>query len=263
MAASWDCVSQEGTKVCHIERCIAGPGVRLDTGAGCLYEGCLCRDENCASNECNCMSTCAYDSNGRLKVEYFAAVSKPIFECNSKCKCADNCLNRVTQNKPLSMPEIFQATPKAKGYGVRSSCAISQGTFVGEYVGEIISKSEAKQRLEKLSPDNSCYIVTYKEHTSNGTVLTTSIDAMAAGNITRYMNHSCGPNVTMVPVRVDSLIPRLCLFASRDIAPGEELCFSYFGCSSVDLVEQETVLLGKKKCLCGSRNCLQFLPLQN
>ena len=145
MAAQGDCVARKGTEVHHIEKCFAGPGVSLDTGTGCLYEGCLCRDENCASKECSCMATCAYDSTGRLKVEYFAAVSKPIFECNSKCRCESTCPNRVTQNQPLPKLEIFQTTPKAKGYGVRASCAISQGTFIGEYVGEIISNSEVRK----------------------------------------------------------------------------------------------------------------------
>ena len=261
MAENRELLNQEERKFCHIDRCTAGPGVRLDTGPGTLYEGCLCEDENCASIECSC--TCAYDARGLLKEEYFAAISKPVFECNSKCSCASTCPNRVTQNPPLSSLQIFETDPKAKGLGVRSSHNISQGTFVAEYVGEIISKSDAKQRLDALSPSDSCYIVTYREHTGSGTVLRTNIDAMFAGNITRYVNHSCSPNLAMVPVRVDSLVPRLCLFACRDITLGQELCFSYFGCSSVDLLDRDAVHLGKKVCLCGSQNCLQFLPLQN
>ena len=246
----------------QIERCIAGSGVRLDTGSGGLYEGCSCREENCSSIECSCMTTCAYDSR-LLKAEYFASASRPVFECNSKCRCSSRCPNRVTQNQPLSTLQVYQTAPKAKGYGVRCTQCIPQGTFIGEYVGEIISSSEARQRLEKLSPTDSCYVMTYKEHVDGGSVLATNIDATFAGNITRYVNHSCSPNVTVVPVRDDSIVPRLCLFACREIETGQELCFSYFGCSSEDLEDRGSVLLGDKQCLCGAKNCLQFLPLQN
>ena len=230
-----------------------------------MYEGCICREESCTNIECSCMCLCAYDPTGRLKVEYFAAVSKPVFECNSNCGCSSTCQNRVTQHHPLptDLLQRFQATPNGKGYGARALHDAPQGTFIGEYVGEIISKAEAKRRLDKLSPDDSCYVLTYREHLSSGTILTTSIDATHAGNITRFMNHSCSPNVTIVPVRDDSIVPRLCLFTCKDVASGEELCFSYFGCSSVDLVDRRALALGEKKCLCGSNSCLQYLPLQN
>lgn len=259
--AGQECVANGGKKFRRIESCIAGPGVRLDTGQSPLYQGCSCKDQNCANiSQCSC--TCAYDARGLLKEEYFSTVSKPVFECNSNCNCVSTCLNRITQNSPLVTLEIFETTPKAKGYGVKSLHCISRGTFIGEYVGEIVTKSDARQRLEKLSPTDSCYIVTYREHTSGGSVLSTSIDATMAGNATRYMNHSCSPNVMIVPVRDDSILPRLCLFACQDIGPSEELCFSYFGCSA-DVVDRKTLFLGRKACLCGSKNCLQYLPLQN
>ena len=234
-------------------------------GAG-LYQGCICRDGNCSSTdiECSCMCSCAYDSAGRLKVEYFAAASRPVFECNSKCGCYNTCPNRVSQAQSLlSALRVFRTNEEDKGLGVTCSHFIARGTYVGEYVGQIISRSDAKRRLDRLSPVDSCYLVTYKEHLSSGTILTTNIDATFAGNVTRFMNHSCSPNLAMVPVRVDSIVPRLCLFASKDIESGTELCFSYFGCSSVDLVDRKAVNLGKRKCLCGSKNCLGFLPLQN
>ena len=255
----------EGRGYQHIERCIPGRGVRLDTGTTVgIYEGCICRDEvNCSSLECSCMCSWAYDSDGRLKVEYFASASKPVFECNSKCRCATTCPNRVTQNQRLTTLRVFETDSKSKGYGVGCTHFIARGTFVGEYVGQIISRSDAKRRLEKLSPRDPCYIVTYKEHLSKGPVLTTNIDATYAGNVTRFINHSCSPNLTMIPVRVDSIVPRLCLFARKDIESGTELCFSYFGCSSVDLVDKKAVVLGKKLCLCGSKYCLGFLPLEN
>ena len=44
----------------------------------------------------------------------------------------------------------------------------------------------------------------------------------------KRVNHSCDPNLLLVPVRVDSEIPHICMFAVRDIQPHvEQLCYSY------------------------------------
>ena len=56
------------------------------------------------------------------------------------------------------------------------------------------------------------------------------IDACKYGNVTRFVNHSCKPN--LIPVRVfighhDLHFPRIAFFAARDIAPNEELGLVY------------------------------------
>ena len=56
------------------------------------------------------------------------------------------------------------------------------------------------------------------------------IDARRYGNIARFINHSCDPN--LVPVKVfidhrDLKFPRIAFFASRDIETNEELVFDY------------------------------------
>ena len=254
---SINAASLDAMKYTHIEQCIAGPGVCLNTGSVTLYEGCTCIG-NCVRDLCVCAH--AYDQTGLLKIEYFSAHSKPVFECNTCCSCPATCQNRSSQKPPIPTLQIFQAG--RKNFGLRSLRAVAKGTYVGEYVGEIISTSEAKRRLEALSQSESCFIVTYRENTGSGSVLTTSVDATHSGNTTRFINHSCDPNLTMVPVRIDSLVPRLCLFACRDVCPGEELCFSYFGYSSEDLPDSGCVRLGKKDCLCGSERCLGKLPLE-
>lgn len=97
----------------------------------------------------------------------------------------------------------------------------------------------------------------------DGRVLTTNIDATYKGNLTRFINHSCSPNLVMVPVRMDSIVPRLCLFAARDIEAKEEVCFSYFGKSGADVDPvSPDITFGKKQCLCGSKHCVGFLPLE-
>ena len=73
----------------------------------------------------------------------------------------------------------------------------------------------------------------------------------------RFVNHSCALNLAMVAVRTDSIVPRLCLFACRDIDPSEEICFSYFGHDS-----SSVATLGKKRCFCGAVECVGYLPLE-
>ena len=67
-------------------------------------------------------------------------------------------------------------------------------------------------------------------------------------------------------IRVDSIVPVIGLFASRDILPGEEMCFDYGGGYVRDLQEgmkeEETKSknVALTKCLCGSEKCKGFLP---
>ncbi len=59
-----------------------------------------------------------------------------------------------------------------------------------------------------------------------------TVDSALMGNYTRFFNHSCDPNLLHVPTYIDDasiLRPLLAFFASRDVMPGEELCFSYAG----------------------------------
>lgn len=52
------------------------------------------------------------------------------------------------------------------------------------------------------------------------------IDARHYGNVSRFINHACEPNVHPVRVYVDHhdlRFPRIALFATRDIAAGEQL----------------------------------------
>ena len=55
------------------------------------------------------------------------------------------------------------------------------------------------------------------------------------------------------------------MFACRDIAEGEELCFDYAGVGSVDAAAVEGDEGGRERtpCQCGAKKCRQFLPCQN
>ena len=57
-----------------------------------------------------------------------------------------------------------------------------------------------------------------------------ALDAKWFGNIGRFINHSCDPNIYTVPVFIeyqDKRLPHSCFFALRDIPAYEELCYDY------------------------------------
>lgn len=57
-----------------------------------------------------------------------------------------------------------------------------------------------------------------------------TVDAYKKGNLAHFINHSCAPNMTSRCVYINCLdirLPRIALFAARDIKSGEELSFDY------------------------------------
>lgn len=145
-----------------------------------------------------------------------------------------------------------------------------------EYAGEVISFEEARRRQLSQRPEENNYIIAVREHAGTGSITETFVDPAQVGNVGRFLNHSCMPNLFMVPVRVHSVIPRLALFAGRDIEAQEELTFDYSGGYSnqrpaepVPMQSDATTRacgtdstgFQRKACRCGSHNCMQFLPL--
>ena len=248
----------------HCDSSIAGPGVDLSTEHP-LYDSCTCTGQCVAGTtgeetSCLCLKRCRpYDTaSGSLRNEFLSNITRPVFECNSCCSCTADCINRASQRSPLSTLSVRSAG--LKGAGVFADKEILKGTFVMEYAGEIVSLTTAKERLQRLGESESCYLVVFREHFGSDRIVSTCVDASRYGNIARFINHSCAPNLTMVAVRTDSVVPRLCLFSNRDIVLGEEICFSYFG-GQVDICKL-CYNLGKRACLCGAKNCVGFLPLE-
>lgn len=44
--------------------------------------------------------------------------------------------------------QMFECPERAKGFGVRSSDRIYRGTFLSQYIGEILTDNEADRRSE-------------------------------------------------------------------------------------------------------------------
>jgi len=190
----------------------------------------------------------------------------PIFECNSTCQCEPSrCSNRVVQNGPNPHLEISKVNEK--GYGLFCMADLKKGEFVCEYAGEILDQKVAKERFEVQKVKNeSNYILIVREYSGQILTCKTIVDPTVVGNIGRYCNHSCNPNLVMAPVRIHTLIPHLALFATKPIKQGEELCFDYGdpGRSAhieftVTKIENEQ-LKTRTRCHCHSIQCRGYLP---
>uniref|UniRef100_A0A674ESB8 Euchromatic histone-lysine N-methyltransferase 1b n=1 Tax=Salmo trutta TaxID=8032 RepID=A0A674ESB8_SALTR len=227
------------------DNCVTSP-VNIDKNITHL-QYCVCKD-NCTSSSCMCGQLslrCWYDKNGRLLPEFYREEPPLIFECNHACSCWRTCKNRVVQNGLRVRLQLFRTS--RMGWGVRTLQEIPQGTFVCEYVGEIISDAEADVR------ENDSYL--FNLDSKVGDVY--CIDARFYGNISRFINHMCEPNLFSCRVftaHQDLRFPHIAFFACETIKAGEELGFDY-GDNFWDIKGKHF------SCECGSPKCKHSPPL--
>lgn len=236
--------------------------------------GCSCRAQSCLPDACPCLRFGqTYDGKGLLiRQQEGDNYSKPVFECNVLCVCSDSCQNRVVQKGVEVHLGVFSTTDR--GLGVETLERLPCGRFVCEYAGETIGPQEARRRQLSQTPHDTNYIIAVQEHSGGDRVTQTFVDPVTVGNVGRFINHSCQPNLIMVPVRAHSLVPRLALFTNRVIEQNQELTFDYGGghdsntdSQKLNEVPSETeaqsddVKLRRKACHCREPNCSGFLPL--
>ncbi|TKY70507.1 Histone-lysine N-methyltransferase SUVR5 [Spatholobus suberectus] len=189
-----------------------------------------------------------YDENGRIILEEGYLV----YECNHMCRCNRSCPNRVLQNGVRVKLEVFKT--EKKGWAVRAGEAILRGTFVCEYIGEVLDVQEACDRLKRYGTEHCSYFYNIDARVNDMSRLIEGqaqyvIDATKFGNVSRFINHSCSPNLVNHQVLVESMDcerAHIGLYASRDIALGEELTYDF----QYDLVPGEG-----SPCLCESLKC--------
>ncbi|XP_067278822.1 histone-lysine N-methyltransferase EHMT1 isoform X2 [Pseudorasbora parva] len=221
------------------DSCVTSP-MNIDKNITHL-QYCVCKDD-CSSAGCMCGQLslrCWYDKESRLLPEFCNEEPPLIFECNHACSCWRTCKNRVVQNGLRIRLQLFRT--QMMGWGVKTLQDIPQGTFVCEYVGEIISDAEADVR------ENDSYLFSLDSKVGD----MYCVDARFYGNISRFINHHCEPN--LFPCRVftshqDLRFPHIAFFACKNISAGDELGFDY-GDHFWDVK-------GKLfSCQCGSSKC--------
>ncbi|KAK9406078.1 SETMAR: Histone-lysine N-methyltransferase SETMAR [Crotalus adamanteus] len=242
---------------------VPGPGDKPDPSE-ISFSGCSCHSASCLAPTCSCLH---YGENyKKMSIETEGCelgFSKPVFECNTMCQCGEMCQNRVVQRGLQFQLEVFKTTEK--GWGLRTLEFIPKGRFVCEYAGEILDIQEARKRIQLQTSCDSNYIIAVREHLYDGTTIETFVDPTYIGNVGRFLNHSCEPNLFMVPIRIDSMVPKLALFADRDICADEELTYDYSGKyhNFLPIEEQSSKQEGKeskKPCFCRTKSCAGFLP---
>ncbi|XP_078153745.1 uncharacterized protein LOC144548900 isoform X2 [Carex rostrata] len=231
-------------------------------------KGCDCTGKCFSSKKCSC----AAKNGGEVAFNFNGAIiqAKPlIYECGPSCRCPPSCYNRVTQNGIKFPLEIFKT--ESRGWGVRSLSSIPSGSFICEYVGELLRDEEAEKR------DNDEYLFDIGHNyddaalweglpsfipdigSSGGGASASegfTIDAAEMGNVGRFINHSCTPNLYAQNVLFDhddKRMPHVMLFAAENIPPMQEMTYHYnYTIGEVrDSMGNEKV----KKCYCGSSEC--------
>ncbi|CAA3000862.1 histone-lysine N-methyltransferase, H3 lysine-9 specific SUVH1-like [Olea europaea subsp. europaea] len=184
-----------------------------------------------------------------------------IHECGPTCACPPNCRNRMSQAGLKVRLEVFKTNNR--GWGLRSWDPIRAGGFICEYAGDVVDASTVGD-FGNENEDNYIFDATRSydplvaiqdEEDSNGSrkvPFPLVINAKSNGNVARFMNHSCSPNVIWLPVLRESdnnSYLHIAFFAFRHIPPMQELTYDY------GRVPPEKGDHGRKKCLCGSARC--------
>ncbi|CAJ1917330.1 unnamed protein product [Sphenostylis stenocarpa] len=230
------------------------PTAPVESSIGCSCVG------GCQPNNLNC--PCVQKNGGFLpysSASLIADLKSVIYECGPSCQCPSNCRNRVSQVGLKFRLEVFKT--KNKGWALRSWDAIRAGSFICEYAGEVIDSARVE---EELGSDNlndyifdSTRIYQQLEIFPGDTEAPKIpsplyISAINEGNVARFMNHSCSPNVLWRPVihenkNMSDL--HIAFYAIRHIPPMMELTYDYGTVLPLKAVHR------KKKCLCGSVKC--------
>ncbi|XP_039027402.1 probable inactive histone-lysine N-methyltransferase SUVR1 isoform X2 [Hibiscus syriacus] len=251
-----DCLLSQKPCACA---CQAG-GNFAYTPAGVIKENFL---EECISMTLDpkkqCLLTCTKCPLERSKMDDFPEPCKGhlkrkvLKECWSKCGCNKQCGNRVVQRGVKCKLQVF-LTPDGRGWGLRTLEKLPKGSFVCEFVGEILTISElyARNREKHTSPVLLDAYWGLKGVPKDEEAL--CLDATCYGNVARFINHRClDANLIEIPVEVET--PDLhyyhfAFFTTRDVNPLEELTWDY-GIDFDDLDHPVKTF----QCRCGSKFC--------
>ncbi|KAL1678393.1 hypothetical protein EV122DRAFT_290330 [Schizophyllum commune] len=246
-----------------------GPGVRKTSSKFMVSCNCTTEGYRCHPRICNCQDVVeikvtnksghpifAYD---REKKYRFPQVEDS-FEV--RCSCDDTCQNRVAQ-LPRRIPiEIFR-TPN-RGWGVRSPHPMKAGTVVGTFSGK-------RKDAENVPDEQRSYCFDLRGKTASTDpdyVDKYTVNAWMTGNWSRFLNHSCQPNLDTVHVVWDTIPednrPYIAFVANCDILAGIELTLDYHP----DLANDDQPKKKRKKkvedgmipCDCEAPNCRGWIP---
>jgi SET domain-containing protein len=141
--------------------------------------------------------------------------------------------------QPADYPFEVRPSPM-QGLGVFATKPIPEGMRLIEYAGERLSPADAEARYpDRPAERHHTFLFAIDDDVV--------VDAAVAGNVARFINHSCAPNCDAV---IDG--GRIWIEALRDIDPGEELAYDY-----AYVLEERHSPAAKRRfpCHCGAATC--------
>ncbi|XP_002048863.3 histone-lysine N-methyltransferase eggless [Drosophila virilis] len=321
-------------------------GVHLNLDEEFLV-GCDCEDDCSDKSKCACWQLTVagvrycnpnkpIEEIGYQYKRLHEQVTTGIYECNSRCKCKKNCLNRVVQHSLEMKLQVFKTSNR--GWGLRCVNDIPKGAFICIYAGHLLTETmaneggldagdeyfadldyiEVAEQLKEGYESDVEHSATEEEEDPNvpdpeddadftpakyyqprkkdklrasrshstqsnepdsqeravinfnpnadldETVRENSVrrlfgkdeapyimDAKTTGNLGRYFNHSCAPNLFVQNVFVDThdlRFPWVAFFSANHIRSGTELTWNYN--YEVGVVPGKVLY-----CQCGATNC--------
>ncbi|CAL2048864.1 unnamed protein product [Caenorhabditis brenneri] len=193
-------------------------------------------------------------------IDFNLSLRRIVVECSDACGCEADCPRRQLQ-KGQQKPLHICYENQDKGWGVRAGAAFKAGEFICEYTGQAFyepKKSDTRGK-DDIRPARK------------GTAYEAGFDVMdnkfilcaeKCGNVARFINHKCRPNAIFIEtfsrkLESDPLVPRIAVYAFKDIPIGEEITLSYYGdVEYVQVLEPSNI-----ECRCGSgEGCIKYLP---
>uniref|UniRef100_A0A0D3CMU0 SET domain-containing protein n=1 Tax=Brassica oleracea var. oleracea TaxID=109376 RepID=A0A0D3CMU0_BRAOL len=189
-------------------------------------------------------------------------IRKFIKECWRKCGCDMMCGNRVVQRGIRCQLQVY-FTQEGKGWGIRTLQDLPKGTFVCEYIGEILTNTELYERNIRSTSERHTYPVTLDADWGSEKDLKDEealcLDATICGNVARFVNHRCeDANLIDIPVQIetpDRHYYHIAFFTIRDVKAMDELTWDYL----IDF-HDESHPVKAFRCCCGSELCRDKKP---
>lgn len=244
--------------------------------SGCNCQGTCVDPRTCACAKLNGSDFPYVQINGGRLIEARAVV----FECGPSCGCGPGCVNRTSQRGIKHRLEVFR-TPK-KGWAVRSWEFIPSGAPVCEYIGALVRTEDTDHvcennyifdidclqtmrglggRERRLGDVSVSTINSFDgDDQKSESVPEFCIDAGSTGNIARFINHSCEPNLfvqCVLSLHHDVKLARVMLFAADNIPPMQELTYDYG--YALDSVSGPSGKIKQMPCYCGAADCRKRL----
>lgn len=134
--------------------------------------------------------------------------------------------------------EVF-GEERLEGRGVRSRFPISQGHFVCEYAGDLLT-NEAEVERRRAEYGNTVTTGSYIFELGHINKKDYWVDATRETRdfgMGRLINHSCKRDNIFPRKVIVNKEPRLCFFAARDLSTNEELFYDYGDKSEAGIAE--------------------------